>query len=313
MTVVRHYLRGDDLSPQEQELVLDSAFKLSRNPSQAARFLIAEAIGLFFQKPSLRTRVSAEVACSKLGAHPIQLRGDELHFKRGETPEDAARVLGGYLSLLMARVDDHKFLEAMAASGCLPIVNGLSDRYHPLQALADLLTLKEVWNGDLRGKNLHYFGDGNNVCASLLVSGALAGLNVVAACPQGFEPSEEAVNLAQGLAKSTGGSITITHEATAQGADALYTDVWTSMGYEGEESSRRESMKPYQLNAGLLSQASSDAVVLHCLPAHIGEEITLEVAEGPQSRIIKQAHNRLPAAMALFLFLLDPDKCRALL
>lgn len=313
--MIRHFLRDDDLSIAEQATLISAADKLKRNSLQAARFLDRSAIGLFFQKPSLRTRVSSEVACSKLGAQSIQLRGDELHFRRGETPADAARVLSGYLDLLMARVEKHEFLLEMAAANCLPIVNGLSDRFHPLQAIADLLTMYQEWDGKLKGKKLCYLGDGNNVCTSLLISGAMAGLNVIAVCPRNYSPDPQMLARAKEIARETGSLVDWTEDPTegAGNADVFYTDVWISMGDEGEEEARREALSPYQLNKNCLKMGKEDSIVLHCLPAHVGDEISSTVMESPNSRILAQAHNRLPAAMAVFLFLLDSEKCRSLL
>lgn len=308
--MTRHFLRDDDVSAAEQREVLAGAAALAGTPRLAADALTGTAIGLLFEKPSLRTRVSSEVAVARTGAIPIQLRRDELQLVRGETADDTARVLGGYLGLLQARVFEHDTLEALAASDSLPIVNGLSDAFHPLQVVADLLTLRQEWGPDLKGRTLAYIGDGNNVATSLMLGGALAGLDVIVACPDGYVPDAVYTETASGLAAQHGGSIQITSDPVraAERADAVYTDVWTSMGDEGTEYVRRAALRDYRIDAELMSHASDEAIVLHCLPAHRGEEITGEVIESPASRIFRQAHNRLPAAAAIYLFVLAPER-----
>ncbi|MBX7158933.1 MAG: ornithine carbamoyltransferase [Acidimicrobiia bacterium] len=311
---VRHFLRDDDITVEEQEAVLVAAERLARDPRAGAGLLSGTAIGLYFEKHSLRTRVSSEVAASRLGAHPVQLRREELQLARGETLEDSARVLAGYLGLLMGRVYDHATLSALAAPGTLPVVNGLSDRFHPLQVLADLLTMRMEWGADLRERTLAYVGDGNNVAASLLLGGAMAGLRVVVAAPSGYAPDGGVVAEAMAIAATTGGDVAVTEDASeaADGADVLYTDVWTSMGMEGEEETRRDAFAGFRLDAGLVARARPDVVVLHCLPAHRGEEIAADVIDGPHSRVFAQAHNRLPATAALFLMLCDAAAFREL-
>lgn len=312
--VIRHFLRDDDLNPDEQSIVLKAALALSKNPVAAKESTNGRGIGLLFEKPSLRTRVSSEIACVNIGAHPIQLRKEELQLSRGESAQDSARVLCGYLALLMGRVYQHSTLEQFAEANVLPIVNGLSDLYHPLQALADILTLQQEWGNNIKGRRLVYLGDGNNVCHSLMLAGAIAGLNVVAACPRGYPPSEKVVELAQARAKQSKGSVIVcgNPQEAVRDADVLYTDVWASMGDESEESDRLAPLAPYQLNEELLALAKHEAVVLHCLPAHRDEEISATVLDGSHSRVIRQAHNRLPATAALFLFLLAPKMCEAL-
>lgn len=306
---VRHLLRDDDLTPDEQDLVLRLAERLSADSRAALGLQAGTAVGLYFEKPSLRTRVSADVACMRIGAHPVLLRQDELQVGHRETVDDTARVLGGYLGLLMARVFSHETLEALTAPEAMHIVNGLCDRFHPLQALADLLTLRQEW-GSVAGRTLAYVGDGNNVASSLLLAGAMAEMHVVVATPAGYEPESSIVADATALARVSGGEVSVIedpHEA-AIGADVLYTDVWTSMGQEDEQVARMQAFGHHRISAELVAHAREGAVVLHCLPAHRGEEITAEVLEGPASRVFPQAHNRMPAAAAAFLFLLDPDE-----
>lgn len=308
MSRVRHFLRDDDLSPADQGLVLDAAARLAEAPHLASEALRSDAIGLLFEKPSLRTRVSSEVACARLGATPVHLRTDELQLSRGESAEDSVRVLVGYLSLLMARVREHGFLEDLARPDVLPIVNGLSDRFHPLQSLADLLTLRQEL-GTLAGRRMAFVGDGNNVASSLMLASAMAGLGLVVATPEAYRPPEDVVDRAIELAAASGAEVRLTTDPVdaVKEADAVYTDVWTSMGQEDEEAQRRRDLWPYQVNAELIAQAPASAIVLHCLPAHRGDEITDDVLDSERSRVFGQAHNRLPATAALFLFLLEPS------
>ena len=303
---MRHFLKDTDISADEQRLVLDTGHELRATPRKFCHELEGNTIGLFFEKHSLRTRVSSEVACYQLGAHAISLQGRDLQIARGETANDTARVLGGYLSLLMGRVNSHTTLEAFARCNCLPVVNGLSDKYHPLQALADLLTIEEEFGENIRGRNLTYFGDANNVCRSLALSAILRGMNITIASPDRFSLDTETFNELTELAKHNKTTLTLTSDpiAAASQAHVLYTDVWTSMGDEAQESDRVALFAPYQINHRLVSQAHPDAIVLHCLPAHRGEDITSEVLDGPKSRVFRQAHNRLPATASLFLFLL---------
>ena len=311
---MKHFLKDNDLSVYEQSKVLKLALDLAKNPDKFNQTLEGHSIGLLFQKQSLRTRVSSEVACVNLGAHPVHLRGEELHFNRGESVGDAVQVLSGYLSLLMGRVNEHSLLEELASHNQMPIVNGLSDKFHPLQALADLLTMKQLWGEEIRGRTITYVGDGNNVSNSLMFAGVMAGLNVRVATPKEFQPIPEIVDEVCSLAQEGGGTLSLFDdpiEAVKQ-TDAIYTDVWVSMGDEAKTADKKKSLEPYQVNQSLILAAGEtknydDVAVLHCLPAHRGEEITAEVLEGPHSKVIKQAHNRLPSVQALFLFLLKPE------
>lgn len=309
---MRHLLRDDDLSPVEQRLVLLVAGKVAESLKERSTewitLLSGRTIGLFFEKPSLRTRVSTEVACAKLGAQVVNLWPDELHLGRGESVGDTAIALGGYLDLMLARVYRQELLEGLAAENALPIVNGLSDLCHPLQALADLLTLAQEWSWEFSGRRLVYLGDGNNVAHSLLLSGAMAGLSVTICSPKAYNPSSDVIARANELAMVGGGKIVVTDDLDAvAGADALYTDVWTSMGSEGQEVLRSQVFKQYQLNEALLGKSASDAIVLHCLPAHREQEITSAVLDGKRARVVRQAFNRLPTTFAVLLFLLAPE------
>jgi ornithine carbamoyltransferase len=304
---MRHFLKDTDLSAAEQRDVLNLAHELVLDPRKFCRTLEGKTIGLFFEKHSLRTRVSCEVACYQLGAQAISLQVRDLQIARGETANDTARVLGGYLNLLMGRVYRHSTLEAFARCECLPVVNGLSDLYHPLQILADLLTIEQEFGLDLRGRTVAFFGDANNVCRSLALGALLRGLNVCIATPSQFALDESSVQELLALAKVQGLNLVITSDpvVAATGADVLYTDVWTSMGSESEENDRVALFAPYQINDRLLGHAKTEAIVLHCLPAHRGEEITSSVLDGTRSRVFRQAHNRLPATAALFRFILE--------
>ncbi|MDQ3029188.1 MAG: ornithine carbamoyltransferase, partial [Actinomycetota bacterium] len=252
-----------------------------------------------------RTRISFEVGIRELGGAAVVLSAGELQLGRGETIEDTARVLSRYLHAVVVRTFAQTRLAALAHAGSIPVINALSDFSHPCQALADLQTIRER-KGTLAGLKLAYLGDGNNVAHSLLQAGALAGMRVVVGCPDGYQPEAAVVDGAARIAAGTGGSATVTTDPAeaAAGADVIYTDVWTSMGQEAERSARLERLAAYQVNAETLAAAAPDAIVLHCLPAHRGEEITADVLDGPSSVVFDQAENRLHSQKALMLFLL---------
>ncbi len=261
------------------------------------------AVGLLFEKPSTRTRTSFEVATLKLGGAPVYLSASELQLSRGEPVKDTARILGSYLDVIVGRVYSQDTLVEIAARSGRPVINALSDTEHPTQAVSDLLTIKEV-KGALRGTTLAYVGDGNNVCNSLLLAGALTGMNVLAASPEGYEPKAPLVEKAKSLAKKTGGSIEVVRDPkyAVAAADVVYTDVWVSMGEEKEEEERHRAFKSYQVNSGLMKSAPKGAVVMHCLPAHRGLEITDDVLEGKQSVAWLQGENKLYGAAASLEF-----------
>jgi ornithine carbamoyltransferase len=258
------------------------------------------AIGLLFEKPSTRTRVSFEVAIHRLGGRPLFLSQNDLQIKRGETIADTARVLGGYLGGLVIRTFRHAQLEEWAAASPIPIINGLSDRYHPCQILADLLTISEH-RGRMAGLNLVFIGDGNNVAHSLMIGGAKMGMNVTVASPRGFMPNTDIVKRAMEFAKESGSKIVVTNDPVhaAIDADILYADTWVSMGDDAEEAQRNQQFQPYQLNQQMVEKARPDLLVMHCLPAHRGEEITDEVMDGRHSVIFQQSANRLPMHQAI--------------
>jgi ornithine carbamoyltransferase len=302
--MARDYLSVDDLSSGDLIHVLDLAGRLKSDRTLHAGSLTGRAIALIFEKSSTRTRVSFEVGVAQLGGHPVVLSSSELHLGRGETIEDTGRVLSRYVDAIVLRTFEQERLEMMAEAATVPVVNSLSDFEHPCQALADLLTIRERL-GSLAGRTLTYVGDGNNVAHSLLLGGALAGMTVRVATPPGFEPIPQVVQRAKEIAGEAGGSVEVHTDAfsAAGGADVLYTDVWASMGQEAEADERALVFQPYQLNQRLVDAASDDVIVLHCLPAHRGQEIAADVIDGPRSAVWDQAENRLHTQKALMLFL----------
>ena len=296
MSFIRRFLEVDDLTPAQFAGVLDHAETWKRTPKSIPAALDGRAVALLFEKPSARTRVSTELAVQSLGGYPIVLRGEEVDLGGRETVEDVARTLAGYCSVIAARVYDHAALEAMTVAVDIPIVNLLSDRAHPCQALADFLTLREHF-GSLEGRRITYVGDGNNVAASLAFGAALAGVELTIASPPGYELDEDVVDRARNL----GGALELSndpHEAVRD-ADALYTDVWTSMGQEDESEVRKAAFQGFCVDAALLAAAGPGAVFLHCLPAHRGEEVSAEVIDGPASLVWAQAANRMHAVRSL--------------
>ncbi|MCJ7439307.1 MAG: ornithine carbamoyltransferase [Acidimicrobiia bacterium] len=296
------FLEVDDIDPSQLTMLLERAASWKAHPSEVPDLLAGHGVALVFEKPSARTRTSTEMAVFTLGGHPIYIRGEEVGFGEREPVEDVARTLASYCALIAARVFDHATLESMSGAVTVPVVNLLSDRAHPCQALADLLTLREVLGG-IEGRRLAYVGDGNNVAASLAFGAALSGLELVVTSPPGFELDDDVVERARNL----GGTVELVSDPyeAVRGADALYTDVWTSMGQESETEARRVAFAGYRVDAGLLAAAGQDAVVLHCLPAHRGEEITAQVLDGPRSVVWQQAENRMHAVRSLIALLLE--------
>jgi ornithine carbamoyltransferase len=295
-----HVLRASDLDEDQLGDVLRSAARMKRDPYGWTDALPGRTLVTLFEKPSTRTRASLAAAAHRLGMLPLVLRGDELQLGRGETVEDTARVLSGYCSAIAVRTFEQSKLERLAAAATVPVINALSDDHHPCQALADLLTLHERF-GRLEGLRLAYIGNATNVAHSLLEAGARAGMHVAIGSPAAYGPDPEVVAVARGLAVLQGGSITITDDPVkaAWNADAVYTDVWVSMGDESEREARLRDLQPYQVDAHLMSVARTEAVFLHCLPAHRGQEVTAEVIDGSQSLVFEQAANRMPTAQAL--------------
>jgi ornithine carbamoyltransferase len=298
----RDFLRVRDLSSAETESILDRAIRLKAGEDAGKCPLIGKSVGLLFEKSSTRTRVSFETGIYQLGAQPVCLTSKEIQLGRGETIADTARTLSRYLSAIALRTFGHDRVVEFAGSADIPVINALTDRHHPCQALSDLMTIKQ-FKGRLKGIRLAYIGDGNNVANSLIEAAAIMGLDLAVACPEGYEPDPEVLDNAR---EEAGGKVLLVRapEEAAVGADVLYTDVWVSMGMEEEDRERRERFRGYQINDALLARASSDAIVMHCLPAHRGEEITAEVLEGPRSVVFDQAENKLHAQKALLEFLL---------
>jgi ornithine carbamoyltransferase len=289
-----NFLTGEELGAFELGKLLDRAaeLKAGRGARLGADALAGRSIALVFERPSTRTRISFEVGVAELGAHPVVLRGDEMQLSRGESAGDTARVLSRYVDAIVIRSGSHETVAALAEAAEVPVVNGLTPLHHPCQAIADLLTLRERF-GDPRGLRLAYVGDGNNVARSLTILGELAGVEVVVAAPEGYQ-----------LEEGHEAKLTADPRAAAADADALYTDVWVSMGDEEEAARRRADLAPFQLDGDLLAAASERAIVLHCLPAHPGEEISAEVLYGECSAVWDQAENRLHAQKALLEMLL---------
>ena len=297
------YLKVPDLGSDGLADVLRLAADAKRNPATYAGRLAGKRVGLFFEKPSTRTRVSCEVATVDLGAHPVVLKRDEIGLGSREAVEDVARTLDRYLDVLAFRVFDHRHLETVADNAAAPVINLLSDRSHPCQALADLQTVAEHF--ELPGTVLTYVGDGNNVCHSLMLAGALAGMEIRVAAPEGYEPDDAVTTSARLLAGEHGGRIVITNdpEEGVADADVVYTDVWASMGQEAEAEERKARFRPFQVTEDLLSFAGSDAIFMHCLPAHRGEEVTHGVIEHERSYVWDQAENRMHSFKAALLYL----------
>jgi ornithine carbamoyltransferase len=299
----RDFLRLRDFSSEEIDHLLKRALELKSGKDANKCPLIGRNIGLIFEKASTRTRVSFEVGIYQLGANSIYLNPREIQLGRGETIHDTAKTLSRYLDAIVIRTFSHNTLIDFASSSSIPVINGLSDLLHPCQALGDMMTVIEK-KGKLKGINLSYIGDGNNVANSLIEASSMMGINLKIACPKGFEPDTEVLKEQKASAKSEIRIVRNPKDA-AMGADVLYTDAWVSMGQEKEEKQKKKNFKAYQLNSKILSYAKKDAIVLHCLPAHRGEEITDDVIDSPQSAVFDQAENRLHTQKALLEFLLS--------
>ena len=298
----RDFLKLTDLTRDEITGLLRRAIDLKTGKDASLCPLIGKNIGLFFEKPSTRTRVSFEAGIYQLGGNSICMTPAELQLGRGETIADTAKTLSRYLHALMMRTFSHETLEAFALNSSIPVINGLSDLRHPCQALADAMTLLEK-KGTVEGLKVAYVGDGNNVCNSLIEAAAVLGFNLAVACPEGFEPHTEILENARAAARSEIVILRDPREAAGM-ADAVYTDVWVSMGQEHEAEKKKRRFSEYQINSRLLNCAKKDVIVLHCLPAHRGEEITDEVMDGPHSVVFDQAENRMHTQKALLELLL---------
>ena len=300
------YLTGFELSAAQTVKLIEEALVQKKEAAEGKLrpALAGKNFALIFEKHSTRTRVSFEAGLTQLGASTIFLAPGDTQIARGETPADSARVLSEYVDGIVVRTYAHARVEEIAANASVPVINGLSDLHHPCQALADFLTMRERY-GTLDGLKLAYLGDGNNVLHSLLIVGALLGVDVSAACPEGYWPDAEILEQIRGSAQESNAQIHITEDAkeACAGAHAVYTDVWASMGQEAENERRQKDLAPYQVNEDVFRHANQDAVFMHCLPAHRGEEVTAEVIDGPRSVVFTQAGNRLHAQKILLQIL----------
>lgn len=303
----KHLLTLSDLSTDEITQLIDVAIGLKKMQKQGEphQYLKGKTLAMIFEKSSTRTRVSFEVGMNQLGGHALFLSRSDIQLGRGETVQDTAKTLSRYVDGIMIRAYEHKAVEELAANSNVPVINALTDDFHPCQALADLMTLYEV-KRTYAGQKLAYVGDGNNVAHSLMIACAQLGVDCSIASPEGYEPKKEITKRAQDIAKETGAAIEVLNDpqAAVSGADAVYTDVWTSMGWEDETEVRLQAFQPYQVNSQLMSFAKNDAIFLHCLPAKRGEEVTAEVIDGPQSYVFDEAENRLHVQKALMVALM---------
>ncbi len=300
----KDFIAINDYSPSQLQRMLDLAIRLKKERTTGGNVAVlkGKVLAMIFQKPSLRTRVSFDMAMRQLGGDALYLSPNEIGLGQRESIADVARVLSGYVDAIMARVFAHNHVVELARWANVPVINGLSDYNHPCQGMADALTIYEHF-GQLKDLNVTFIGDGNNVAVSLLHVCAKFGANFTLASPEGYDLSPEALRIGQSLAKDSGSKIHLLrdpHDAV-QGANVIYTDTWTSMGQEDETHKREEIFQPYQVNSKLVDEADPEAVVLHCLPAHRGQEITDEVADGPHSLLFPQAHNRMHAQKAIIL------------
>ncbi len=310
--MTRHFLRDDDLTPEEQAAILDLADRFRADRFHARPLAGPQSVAVLFDKPSTRTRVSFCVGVSELGGYPLVIDSQSTQLGRGEPVEDTTRVLDRQVRAIVWRTFGQERIEAMAAVSAVPVVNGLTDLFHPCQVLADLQTVR-MHKGRLAGLTLSYLGDGaNNVAHSLLLGGAVAGMHVRIGSPEGYEPDPQILARAAEITEDTGGSVAheTARKAAVEGSDVVVTDTWVSMGQEGETGDRLSPFVPFAVDAEAMSLADPDAVVLHCLPAYRGKEIAAEVIDGPQSLVWDEAENRLHVQKALLTWLLDDARKR---
>lgn len=304
---LRHLVNLQDYDEWEIYDLINLALRLKEEQKKGIPhpILSNKALGMIFSKASTRTRVSFEVGIYQLGGYGLFLNSSDIQLGRGETIEDTARVLSRYLDGIMIRTYAQEDVEELARYSTIPVINGLTDMFHPCQILADLMTIYET-KGQLKGLKLAYVGDGNNVAHSLLIGCTKVGMNISIACPTGYEPHKNVIDWAIGNSKSSGSLVNITSQPkeAVWDADIVYTDVWTSMGQEKESNERLKAFAPYQVNQSLFSLAKPDAIFLHCLPAHRGEEVTSEVIDGPQSLVFEEAENRLHVQKAVMVSLM---------
>jgi len=304
----RHLISIHDLTPAEVAGLFRLAAAVKARPGDYHTALYRKTLAMIFQKSSTRTRVSFEAGMAQLGGHALFLSSRDIQLGRGETLHDTAQVLSRYVDGIMARTFAHQDVLDLARHGTVPVINGLTDDLHPCQGLTDYFTLTEVFGGAeaLRGRKIAYVGDGNNMAHSLLFGAAKMGMDIAVACPEGYDPDERYLELAGADAKGAGTSLEVTRSPREAAADAIcvYTDVWASMGQEEEATKRRQDFEGFVVDGSVMDAAAPEAVFLHCLPAHRGEEVTAEVADGPRSRIFDQAENRLHVQKAIMLWLM---------
>jgi len=305
---MKHFLTLADLSPETMHEILTLAVEIKKawQAGTGEPYLKNKVLGMIFQKPSLRTRVSFDVAMLQLGGNGLYLSPNEIQLGKRESTADVARVISRYVDVVMARVFSHQDIVELAQWADVPVINGLSDYSHPCQGMADFLTILEA-KGGFKGRKLAYLGDGNNVATSLLFGAALLGMDMTIATPRGYEVHPAVWGMSERMAQGTGARLIATHDPVeaATDADVIYTDTWTSMGQEEEAEKRRRIFPPYRVDEACLSHAQDDVMVMHCLPAHRGEEITDAVADGPHSALFDQAENRLHAQKAVLVWVLD--------
>jgi ornithine carbamoyltransferase len=301
----KHLISIRDWSGADVAELLRLSAEMKRSADSYREALRGKTLGMIFEKPSTRTRVSFEVGIYQLGGVGLYLSGSDLQLGRGETIADTARVLSRYVDAVMARFGAHAHVVELARHATVPVINGLSDLLHPCQALADYFTLMEKKH-DLKGRKIAYVGDGNNMCHSLIYGANKFGMDIAVATPAGMEPKAIIVKSANREAKQSGSNIIVTHEpgSAVEGADVVYTDVWVSMGQEAEAQQKKSTLEPYRVDAALMAKAKPDAVFMHCLPAHREEEVTSEVLDGPQSIVFDQAENRLHVQKAIMCLLM---------
>jgi len=301
---MKHFLSLKDVTTDQWKKLFELSADVKKNPDEYRQALSGKTLGMIFQKSSTRTRVSFEVGMYQLGGHALFLSSNDIQIGRGETIADTARVLSRMVDIIMARVFGHDIVVDLARYGSVPVINGLSDFSHPCQGVADYFTLYERW-GDCKGRKIAYIGDGNNVCHSLLYGAAALGMHMTVGAPDGYKPDPGVVEFSHNLAAQTGGSVAVMTDPrdAIRSADAVYTDVWASMGQEKEYYERKKIFADYQINGPLFSLAKKDALFLHCLPAHRGDEVTDEVIDSPNSFVWDEAENRLHCQKAILLML----------
>jgi len=308
---VKHLLSMQDLTSKEIEAILNLSEELKQKlrKGKPHQLLRGNTLGMLFAKPSTRTRVSFETAMTQLGGHAIYMGLNDLQLDRGETLADTARTLSGYVDAVMARLFKHEDIVELARFSKVPVINGLTDKHHPCQTLADLMTIREK-KGKLKGLKLTWIGDGNNVCNSLMLGCTLVGMNVSVACPRSYDPPADIIAQAKKNAAKTGAKVEISNDPkkAVAGADVIYTDVWTSMGQDKEREQRLMDFRGYQVNVELLKHAKKDVIFMHCLPAHRGEEVAGAVIDGPHSVVWAQAENRMHAQKGILVVLMGAEK-----